>query len=246
MDVCYASCCCCFLCSVFIMSQASTNVAMTTTSPVTYVLWYIISHLIVYHSPLLDGASSNIRSAWCGSATTTDTRHSGGVVGLATVPQQHFPSQMPLQAYANYAMGPPLVDFSFRVEPPTILYFYMFGGCFILSGAILDAILELNHWGLHHCNPLDLTHGRYMCNLAMVIGPHQVCTEWLLPSLLWVVGILLQLSQLSSSHSNHMVGHTALGALQRVTQSLHLPCMVGRGLLFQVWFHPITESTLNL
>ena len=31
-----------------------------------------------------------------------------------------------------------------------------------------------------------------------------------------------------------MVGHTALGAWQRVTQSLHLPCIVGRGLLFQV------------
>ena len=35
-----------------------------------------------------------------------------------------------------------------------------------------------------------------------------------------------------------MVGHIALQACQRVTQSLHLPYMVGRGLLFQVWFHP--------
>ena len=45
-------------------------------------------------------------------------------------------------------------------------------------------LLGLNHWGLHHCNPLELTHGRHMCNLVMVIGLHQVCIEWLLPPLL--------------------------------------------------------------
>ena len=56
-------------------------------------------------------------------------RDSGGVVGLTTVPQQQPPSQMHLQAYANYAMGPPQVDFSFRVEPPSVLYCYMFGAC---------------------------------------------------------------------------------------------------------------------
>ena len=35
MVVCYASCCCSFLCDVFIMSQASTIMAMTTTPLVT-------------------------------------------------------------------------------------------------------------------------------------------------------------------------------------------------------------------
>ena len=30
-----------------------------------------------------------------------------GVVGFAIVPQQQPQSQMPSQAYANYAMGPP-------------------------------------------------------------------------------------------------------------------------------------------
>ena len=39
------------------------------------------------------------------------------------VPQQQHLSQMPLQTYANYAMGPPQIGFSFRVEPPTILFF---------------------------------------------------------------------------------------------------------------------------
>ena len=50
-------------------------------------------------------------------------RYSKSVVGLATVPQQKPPSQMPLQAYANYALGAPQVGFSFKVEPSTILYF---------------------------------------------------------------------------------------------------------------------------
>ena len=35
-------------------------------------------------------------------------------------------------------------------------------------------------------NPLEFTHGRHMCNLVMVIGPHLVCIEWLLPLLPWV------------------------------------------------------------
>ena len=71
-------------------------------------------------------------------------RHSGGVVGLATVLQFQPPSQMSLQAYVNYAMGPPQVGFSFRAEPPTILYFYMFGVssgiCFLLSGAMMNVV----------------------------------------------------------------------------------------------------------
>ena len=80
----------------------------------------------------------------------------------------------------------------------------------------------------------------------MVIGPHHECTQWLLPLLLWVRGSLLLLNQQSSSHSNYMMGHTALRAWQRVTWSLHLPFIVWRSLLFQVWFHPMTKSTLNL
>ena len=46
----------------------------------------------------------------------------------------------------------------------------------------------LNCWGLHYCSHLELTHGRHMCNLVMAIGPHQECTKWLLPPLLWVGG----------------------------------------------------------
>ena len=110
----------------------------------------------------------------------------GGVLGLASMPQQQLPSSMPLQSYANYAMGSPQVGFFFRVEPPTIciLYVWCLFWC-LLSTFRCHAGCHvhpwgLSHWGLHHCNPLEFTHGRHMCNLVMVIGPHQVCTEWLL------------------------------------------------------------------
>ena len=57
---------------------------------------------------------------------------------------------------------------------------------------------------------------------------------------------LMLLSLLSLSHPIYMVGHTALGTWQRVTQSICLPYMMGRGILFQVWFHLMTWLTLNL
>ena len=89
-------------------------------------------------------------------------------------------------------MGPPQVCFSFRVELPTVLFLY----AWCLSLCMLYAfrchaachihIWGLNNWGLHHCNPSELTYGWYMCNLAMVISPHQECNEWLLPPLLCI------------------------------------------------------------
>ena len=103
----------------------------------------------------------------------------------------------------------------------------------------------LNQWGLYHCNCLEFTHGRHMCHLVRVIGPHQVCTV-AAPSTTLSRGSLMLLCLLFPTHPDYMVGHTALGTWQRVTQSLCLPYMVGRGLLFQVWFHPMTWSTLNL
>ena len=122
--------------------------------------------------------------------TPLTLRDSGGVVGLATVLQQQPQSWMPPQAYANHAMGPPQVGFSFRVEPSTV-FFYM---CWCLLWCMFSAfrcyagccihLWELNHWALHHCSTLELGHGGHMCNLVMVISPHQECTEWLLPLLL--------------------------------------------------------------
>ena len=48
-------------------------------------------------------------------------RETGCVVGLTTGLQQQPQSQIPPWAYANYAIGPLQVSFSFRVKPPTYL-----------------------------------------------------------------------------------------------------------------------------
>ena len=75
------------------------------------------------------------------------------------------------------------------------------------------------------------------------LGMHRVAA----PSTALSRGNLMLLNQLfPSSHPNYMVGHSALGAWQRVSCSFCLPYKVGRGLLFQVWFHAMTQSTLNL
>ena len=84
-------------------------------------------------------------------------------------------------------------------------------------------------WCLHHCNPLELSHGRHMYKLVMVIRPHQVCTEWLLPHCL-SRGSLMLLNQLFPSHPNYM-GGIQLWVLCRVIQSLCLTCM-GEGSSF--------------
>ena len=75
-------------------------------------------------------------------------------------------------------------------------------------------------------------------------GMHQVAAASTTSS----KGSLLLLSQLSSSHSNNMVEHTAVGAWQ--SHTIPLPSLHGRvGLLFQAWLHWLhlmTWSTLNL
>ena len=85
VNVCYASYCCSFLCSVFIISHASTTMCMTTTPPVT-VVCYCMSSLLsmvtmvpsLMRIPAISGQHDVVLIP----------RHSGCVVGLATVPQQ--------------------------------------------------------------------------------------------------------------------------------------------------------------
>ena len=156
---------------------------------------------------------------------------------------------MPLQGYANYAIGSPQVGFFFRVEPPTVLYMFgvCSGVCFLLSGALPDTIFTpggLKHWGLHSCNPLEFTHGRHICNPGDGHWPTPSMHRVAAPSTTLSRGSLLLLCLLFSHYPIYMVGHTALGAWQS-HQSLHLPYMVEMGLLFQVWFHLMTQLTLN-
>ena len=104
-----------------------------------------------------------------------DTRED---VGLATVPQQLPQSQMPFQAYANYAMGPPQLSFSFIVEPSIDLSMYIgvcYDVCFLISGFTVDAIFiyGASTTGLASQQPFE----------AYQWQAYQECTKWLLPPL---------------------------------------------------------------
>ena len=117
-------------------------------------------------------------------------RGSGGVLGSVSVPWQQTPSSMPPLAYANYAMGSPQVGFFSELSLPSFCILYMFGVCsgvcFLFLGAELDAIFTYGGSTIRVCTLAtlwSLPHGRHMCNLVMVIGPHLVCIEWLLPLL---------------------------------------------------------------
>ena len=93
-----------FLC-VLILSQVTIT---TTTPPVTVAC---------------SRASLIIRSAGCGFTATVDSRDimmaSAGLMNV--LQQQQSQSWIPSQAYANYAIGPSQVSFSFRVDPPLIV-----------------------------------------------------------------------------------------------------------------------------
>ena len=130
---------------VFIISQTSNTTAMTTTPPVTVVSSNTSSFLaVVTMAPFLMGLLATSGQHDLVLPPLLTPRHSWSVVGLATVPQQQPPFQMPLQAYTNYAMGHPQVSFSFRVESPTILYFICVGVC---SGVCF--LLQLTCWILY-------------------------------------------------------------------------------------------------
>ena len=74
-DVCSASCC--WLVLFFVVFSLCLKLLLPwlwpLLTPLVTVLQYIIAPHNCYHGPFLDGASSNIRSAWCSSATTADT-----------------------------------------------------------------------------------------------------------------------------------------------------------------------------
>ena len=157
---------------------------------------------------------------------------SGGVI--ASVPQQQPPSLMLLLAYANYAMGSPQVGFFFRVEPSTVFILYV--RC-LLSTFRCRVGCCIHLWGL---NPLGFAPLQ-----PFGVYPWQVYVQpgdghWSMPGMYRVVapsttlgrGSLLLLSQLFPNHLIYMVGHTALEDHCRVTQSIHLPNMMGRGLSF--------------
>ena len=103
------------------MSHIST-MAMTTTPPAMVVSSGLSSVSSVTVAPSLMGLPATLDQHGLVHPPPLMPRGSGGVIGLASVPQQQPPSSMPLLAYAKYGMGSPQVGFFFRVDPPTILY----------------------------------------------------------------------------------------------------------------------------
>ena len=162
---------------------------MTTTPPVKVVSSGLSSVSSVTMAPSLMGLPTILGQCEVAEPPPLMLRGSGGVVGLASVPQQQPPSLMPLLAYANYAMGSPQVGFFFRVKPPIILHIIC-----LVSILVSAFYFQEPSWmpylpigaqplGFAPLQPFGVTHGRHVCNLVMVIGPHLVCIEWLLPSL---------------------------------------------------------------
>ena len=94
------------------MSQASTTTA--TSTPLVTIVCSGASSLLsmVTMAPSLMGLPATSGQHDVILLPLLMPRHSGGVVDPVTVPQWQAPSQRSLQAYANYAMGPPQVSFS--------------------------------------------------------------------------------------------------------------------------------------
>ena len=97
-----------FLCSVFIMSQASATTATTTTPPVTVVCSSTLSvFTTVTMAATLMGQPATLGQHNVVLPPLLMLMETRSVVGLTTMSQQQPQFKIPLQAYANYAMGPP-------------------------------------------------------------------------------------------------------------------------------------------
>ena len=113
-----------------------------------------------------------------------------GSIGLTTMLQPHkTQSQIPSQAYANYAMGPLQVSFLFqsRAFNQFILSCVgiCYGVCFLLTDSLLAAGFTNGGSTIWACNTKTLQSiSRPMYLPDMVHGTHQECNEWLLLPLL--------------------------------------------------------------
>ena len=171
------------------MSQVSTTMAMTTTPPVTVVSSGMSSLSTVTVATFLTGLPATVGQHDVVLIPPLILRCSGGVIGLVSVPQQQPPSSVPLQAYANYAIGSLQVGFFFKVEPSTILYIICLVS--VLMSAFYFQVpcwmpyspLGAQPLGFAPLQPLGAYTWQAYVQPGMVIGPHQVCPQWLLPPL---------------------------------------------------------------
>ena len=149
-------------------------------------------------------------------------------------------------------MGSLQVGFFFRVESSTILYIIC------LMSLLLSAIyFQVPCWMPYSpmgAQPLGFAplqpFGAYLWQAYVQPGDG----HWPTPAMHRLAAPSTNLSreepfatQSAVPQPSHFYcGAYNFGAWQRFTQSLHLPYMVGRSLLFQVWFHLMTPLNLNL
>ena len=133
-----------------LLSHIST-MATTTTPPVMVLYSGLSSVSSVTVAPSLMGLPATLGQCEVVQPPPLMLRGSGSVIGPASVPQQQLQSSMPLQAYANYAMGFPRVVFFFRVEPPTILFiiYWCLFWC-LLSTFRCQVGCHIHLWGCNH------------------------------------------------------------------------------------------------
>ena len=173
--------------------------------------------------PSLMGLSTTLGQCEVDQPPPLMPRCSGGVIGLASVPQQQPPSLIPLLAYANYAMGSQQAGLFFRVEPPTVLY-----NICLVSILVSAVYFQVPCWMPYSCmraqslgfTPLQ-PFGIYPWQAYVQHGDGHWSTPSMhrvaAPSATMSRGSPLLLSLLFPNHPIYMVGHTALGSWQRVT-----------------------------
>ena len=126
------------------MSHISTTAMITTPGMGSSGLSSVLSVTV---APSLTGLPATLDQHEVVQPPPLKPRGSGGVIGLASVPQQQPPSLMPLLAYANYAMDSPQVGFFFRVEPATILYIIC-----LVSTLVAGFYFQVPYW--MPCSPM--------------------------------------------------------------------------------------------
>ena len=225
-----------FLCS-FIKSQYSTTMAMTTTPLMTMVSSGMSSLSSFTMALSLMGLPATLGQHDVLLPPLLTPRHSGGAAGPATVLQQQPPSQMALQAYANNAMGPPQVGFFFRVEPPTILHIIL-----LVSVLVSAFCCQVPCWMPYSptgaqqlgCEPLQ-PFGAYQWQAYVQPGnghwPTQDMHRVIAPSTTLSRRSVMLLNQLFPAIPT-IWGAYSFGGLAESHLILHLPCIMGRGLLF--------------
>ena len=148
-------------------------------------------------------------------------------------------------------MDPSQVSFFFRVQPPINLFIYVvvcYSVCFLLSGAILNEVFT--SWG--STIGICTTATFWSKSVAGICAPGD--GHWPMPGMHQVAAPSPALNRggafcypVSCPPTVPTIWcNIQLWRLIRESpDSLHLPHMLGMGLLFQVWFHLMTKLTLS-